>query len=399
MNRNPCIRGCDMATRIFIVEDDEIITHLIQQILTLKGYVAAGCAASGEEALEKIPKTPCDLILMDIGLKGDMDGITVARVISTKHCIPIIFVTGNYDDTLLARAKTPNTCGYIIKPFSTNDLVSNIEIALFTHRARAEMTVAPEPAVEKTTGNTITAQPAAMHASRLQDKSRQIRSGLKHLYDHGFHHQSRGNYTNALQYFIEILENNPDDTSIWVEKGDVLQKLGRHTEAIEAIDMALRLDPANEYAVCKKCRVLCSISRQEEALAVIESALRIYPDNLATLVEKGIVLHELGRNLEAIRTLEYAINTDKKSGYALGAKGRIMSKLNKDRDALAAFSKALNIEPKNISLWMDVVRLFEQKHNYHTALNVLQRAIEKNPKNEILTMKRDYLLSQMIPVA
>ncbi len=135
-----------MPTRVFIVEDDPIIAHLIQQFLTLKGYEIAGFAESGKEVLSKIPGTPCDVILMDIGLKGDADGITVARILSSKVRIPIIFVTGQYDDSILQRAKTPNTYGFIIKPFSSNDLVSNIEIALFNHRLRGESSVKPEPA-------------------------------------------------------------------------------------------------------------------------------------------------------------------------------------------------------------------------------------------------------------
>lgn len=388
-----------MATRIFIVEDDEIITHLIQQILTLKGYDIAGCAASGEEALEQIPKSSCNLVLMDIGLKGDTDGITVARILSPKVSVPIIFVTGNFDDSLLARAKTPNTCGYIIKPFSANDLVSNIEIALFTHRCRAGPAAAPEPASRAIAEKPVPAEPAAAQAGLQPDQSHRIRAGIKNLYDHAFHLQSKGKNTGALQYFIEILEKNPEDTLIWVEKGDVLQKLGRPEDAIAAIDTALRLDPANEYAVCKKCRVLSGLARQAEALDVIESAARKHPNNHAVLVEKAMILHELERNDEALKTLEHAIEIDRRSGYALGAKGRILNKLNRTQEAMAAFSRALNIEPQNISLWMDVVRLFEQKQKYHTALNIVQRAIEKNPKNESLAMKRDALLNKTIPVA
>jgi len=388
-----------MTKRIFIVEDDEIITHLIQQILTLKGYDIAGCAASGEEALEKIPKSGCSLVLMDIGLSGDTDGITVARVLSKRMSVPIIFVTGNYDDNLLARAKTPNTCGYIIKPFSQNDLVSNIEIALFTFRCRADAVAAPRPVAGTAAEKTVSRKPSAAKAGGQPDQSYRTRAGIKNLYDHAFHLQSRGKNTGALQYFIEILEHNPQDTLVWVEKGDVLQKLGRPQDAIEAIDTALGLDPANEYAICKKCRVLCSISRQDEALKVIESAVVMHPGNHATLVEKAMILHEMGRNDKAINTLDCAIGIDRKSGYALGAKGRILGRLNRDQEAMAAFSRALELEPQNVSLWMDVVRFFEQRRKYHTALNLVQRAMEKNPGNETLVIKRESLLNCTIPVA
>jgi len=388
-----------MPTRVFIVEDDEIITHLISEILTMKGYTIAGSAVSGDEVFSKIPGTACDVILMDIGLKGDADGITVARILSTRVRIPIIFVTGQFDDQILERAKTPNTYGYIIKPFTANDLCSNIEIALFNHRLRAEPMREPEPATAGEIIPDAAAKPAISPKAAVQVRSHIRQEGLKHLYDHGLHYQSKGNYQRALQYFIEILELDPDDVAIWVEKGDVLQNMGRTSEALAAIDTALRLDPANEYGLCKKSRVLCSAGRHTDALATIEVALGITRDNRALLVEKGTILHELGRNEEAIRILDHAIEMNKKCGYALGAKGRIMGKLDMNREAIAAFGKALNIEPKNISLWMDLIRLFEQKRNYHTALNVIQMALEKNPENKILAMKRDTLLSKTIPVA
>lgn len=386
-----------MPARIFVVEDDAIISGLIQQILTARGYGIAGSAVSGEEVLAQIPAIPCDVILMDIGLKGDADGITVARILSTRVRTPVIFVTGQFDDQILERAKTPNTYGYIIKPFTANDLCSNIEIALFSHRLRTEPP--REPAPVESTITEATQRPAVAAKGPALICAHTMMEELKHLYDHGYYYQSKGNYQRALQYFIEILERDPGDAVIWVEKGDVLQNLGRTDEALAAIDAGLRLDPANEYAMCKKSRILCSTGRQADALGVIETALSITRDSRALLVEKGIVLHELGKNEEAIRTLDHAVEKDKNGGYALGAKGRVLGKLGRNKEALAAFGTALTIEPKNISLWMDLIRLFEQKKNYHTALNLLQMAIEKNPENEVLTMKRDTLLHRTIPVA
>jgi tetratricopeptide (TPR) repeat protein len=388
-----------MPTRVFIVEDDEIISHLIRQFLTLKGYIIAGVAESGDEVLSKIPGTPCDVILMDIGLKGDADGITVARILSSKIRIPIIFVTGQYDDHILQRAKTPNTYGYIIKPFSSNDLISNIEIALFNHRLREEQPREPERAAFRETKQDTIVKPAVQHKKPVPVSSHTRPEGLKPLYDEGLYHQSKGNYQRALQCFIEILEQDPEDASIWVEKGDALYHLGMANEALASIDTALRFNPTSEFALCKKSRVLCSFGRQADALAVIDVALGITRDSLALLVEKGMVLHELGRNEDAIRILDATIEMDRKSAYALGAKGRVMANMGRYKEALAAFGRALNIEPKNVSLWMDFIRIFEQKKNYSTALNIVHMAMEKNPENQVLVMKRDNLLSKTIPVS
>jgi CheY-like chemotaxis protein len=388
-----------MPARVFIVEDDPIIVHLIEQMLTIKGYRIAGSAGSGNEALEKIPVTPCDVILMDIGLAGETDGITVARILSTKTSIPVIFVTGNFDDQILQRARTPNTYGYIIKPFSVNDLVSNIEIAIFTCRSRSPAPPAPGAAVPPVPAPPEPqAKPKTADAGRMQVRYRMMEAGLGKLYDNGLSCQSRGNYSTALQYFIEILEHDPDEVSVWVEKGDVLHHLGRTGEALSALDTALGLDPANEYAVCKKCRVLCSAGRYDEALAAIDGALALLPKNPATLVEKSVVLHELGRNDEALRILDSVIVKNRRFCYAFSAWGRILGRMGKNKEALDTFRWALDIEPKNISLWMDLIRIFEQKQDFHTAINILERAIKTNPDNEVLTAKRDRLLHSMIPL-
>jgi tetratricopeptide (TPR) repeat protein len=386
-------------TRVFIVEDDPIISHLIQQILAGKGYAIAGMAESGDEVLSKIPGTPCDVILMDIGLKGDTDGITVARILSSRNRIPIIFVTGEFNEQILERAKTPNTYGYIIKPFSANDLISNIEIALFNYRLRTEPPREPEPAAAKSARPDAIVKPVVQPVRVIPAQHHVRQEDLQSLYDHGLHYQSMGNYQSALQCFIEILEQDPNDASIWIEKGDVLQNMGRTNEALGAIDTALRLNPANEYALCKKSRILCSVGRHTDALAVIEIALGITRDNLTLLVEKAVVLHEMGKNEDAIRILDHALETNPKSGYALGAKGRILGTMGMNKEAMAAFGKALSYEPKNVSLWMDFIRLFEEKQNYHTALNIVQLAIKKNPENEMLVMKRDTLLHKTIPIS
>lgn len=119
--------------RILIVEDDEIIANLISLMLEKKGYIVAGRTGSGEEAIRKSAELEPDLILMDIGLKGQMDGITAARYIFQLFHFPIVFLTAQFDDNLLERAKNAQPYGYLIKPFNDRDLISNVELALYNH--------------------------------------------------------------------------------------------------------------------------------------------------------------------------------------------------------------------------------------------------------------------------
>ena len=119
--------------RIIIVEDDEIIANLISLMLEKKGYTIVGKCASGEESIRKSAELEPDLVLMDINLSGQMDGVTAARYIFQLFHFPIIFLTGMCDDNLLERAKSAQPYGYLLKPFSDRELTSNVELALYNH--------------------------------------------------------------------------------------------------------------------------------------------------------------------------------------------------------------------------------------------------------------------------
>jgi CheY-like chemotaxis protein len=122
--------------RILIVEDDEIISNLITTMLERKGYHVIGRVASGEEAILKAAELEPDLVMMDITLSGQMDGIAAARFIFQLFHIPIIFLTAHCDDTLLERAKGSQPLGYILKPFTDKELTSNVELGLYNHNMR-----------------------------------------------------------------------------------------------------------------------------------------------------------------------------------------------------------------------------------------------------------------------
>jgi CheY-like chemotaxis protein len=124
------------SPRIMIVEDDEIISNIISSMLERKGYCIAGRTDSGEKAIMKSAELEPDLVMMDIRLCGEMDGVTAARFIFQLFHYPIIFLTAMCDDTLLDQAKNAQPLGFIIKPFTDRELISNIELALYNHAIR-----------------------------------------------------------------------------------------------------------------------------------------------------------------------------------------------------------------------------------------------------------------------
>lgn len=116
--------------RILVVEDEGITALDLQRTLVRMGYRVPRSVASGREAIEAADELALDLILCDIVLRGDMDGIEAATQILTRHQVPVVFLTAFGDLTTLQRARAANPYGYLIKPFHDEELRSTIETAL-----------------------------------------------------------------------------------------------------------------------------------------------------------------------------------------------------------------------------------------------------------------------------
>jgi CRP-like cAMP-binding protein/CheY-like chemotaxis protein len=123
--------------RILVVEDESIVAMDIADCLGSLGYEVVGTTDHGEDAINKATTLKPDLVIMDIMLKGAMDGISAAETISTRLQIPVIFLTAHSDESTLQRAKVTAPYGYILKPFDAEDLRTSVEIALYraSHRA------------------------------------------------------------------------------------------------------------------------------------------------------------------------------------------------------------------------------------------------------------------------
>jgi PAS domain S-box-containing protein len=108
----------------------------MQKRLEKLGYVVPGIASTGRDAVKRILETKPDLVLMDIKLSGNMDGIEAAEHVLAKYSVPIVYITAYTEETTLKRAKITDPFGYILKPFEERELHINIEIALYRHKMR-----------------------------------------------------------------------------------------------------------------------------------------------------------------------------------------------------------------------------------------------------------------------
>ncbi|PKL16144.1 MAG: hypothetical protein CVV49_17775 [Spirochaetae bacterium HGW-Spirochaetae-5] len=118
-------------TKILVVEDDKPSGLILRKLLDKSGYNVTDVVESGEEAIGTILKNKPDIILMDITLAGEIDGIETAERIYQTHNIPFIYITAGTDSTTFERAKKSLPLNYIVKPFNSKTLNSAIEIALF----------------------------------------------------------------------------------------------------------------------------------------------------------------------------------------------------------------------------------------------------------------------------
>ncbi|AKB28748.1 response regulator receiver [Methanosarcina siciliae C2J] len=124
--------------RILIVEDEHIVAIGIKRMLKGLGYTVTGVASSGEDAISKAESTFPDLVLMDIMLKGELDGVEAAKEIKARFDVPVVYLTAYSDSNIVERVKKTGPFGYIVKPFDEKDLHSNIEIALHRYRKEKE---------------------------------------------------------------------------------------------------------------------------------------------------------------------------------------------------------------------------------------------------------------------
>jgi PAS domain S-box-containing protein len=121
------------ATRVLVVEDQKLIAADLENTLEKLGYDVIGSAASGEDAVRDAEDLRPDLVLMDIRLRGAMDGIQAATLIRERQDIPIIYLTAYADEQTILRAKITAPFGYVVKPFNERELRAAIEIALYKH--------------------------------------------------------------------------------------------------------------------------------------------------------------------------------------------------------------------------------------------------------------------------
>lgn len=140
--------------KILIVEDELIIAKDIEVTLLNLGYLVSGIVTSGEDSVSHVETYKPDIVIMDIMLQGEIDGIEAAEKIHNQFSTPVIFLTAYSNEKTLDRAKTAKPYGYILKPFQETDLYTSIEIAIYKHGIERKLVEETENALAAIIGST-----------------------------------------------------------------------------------------------------------------------------------------------------------------------------------------------------------------------------------------------------
>ena len=133
-----------LTAKILIVEDEEVFAWHLRHILEEFGHQVLSTVASGEEAIQMAAVAAPDLVLMDICLEGNIDGITAAAEIYKRLNIPVVYLTAYTDEETLQRALTTYPFGYLTKPIQEKELHTTINVALHRHRLEQRLGKTPQ---------------------------------------------------------------------------------------------------------------------------------------------------------------------------------------------------------------------------------------------------------------
>lgn len=177
------------SLKILIVEDDSVSALLLQRALEKNNHVIIGIADSGEKALDLLEVNQADMVMMDISLAGELDGIKTTEIINEKYDIPVVYLSASSDAETLNKVVGTNPSAYVIKPFNIRELNMVIELAIYKDRKEKELQKLNNELEEKVKLRTAELYDANKELTKALEKEREInelKSRIVMNVSHGF---------------------------------------------------------------------------------------------------------------------------------------------------------------------------------------------------------------------
>ncbi len=226
--------------RVLVVEDDSLIALDMQRMLSASGYTITSISSSGEEAIRRAAQEKPHVILMDIQLTGDMNGLETAKQIHEHDDIPVIYVTTYVNDDILERAKVTDSFGYLLKPFRERDLYSAIEIAMYKHQMEQQLretNVRLEQEIKQRTKREQELEQYRRHLEQLveertqtlEDLNTQLQQASRHKDEFlaNMSHELR-TPLNAILGYAQILKDERDLSERHLHGLEIIRSSGQH---------------------------------------------------------------------------------------------------------------------------------------------------------------------------
>lgn len=284
-------------SRILVVEDESIVAFNLQQRLIQMGYDVPAIAVSGQESIDLVAQTSPDLVLMDIHIQGDMDGIEVAAHLQNSHSVPVIYLTAYSEDSTLERARRTRPYGYLLKPFSERELHATIQMAFERHKLENELT-------DKQRLLEQALDAASMGVMELDCTSNQITPSFRTAELLGL----------ALDHPLPLAEfisrvDEQDRTIIETRLQESVSDLKQFTEEFRVLTQGqeaqrwIRVD-ANQWPSAKMVGVVQDITLRKHN----EIQLKLLNEGLEKLVNEKTI--ELRQSLKELETFSYSAAHD-----------------------------------------------------------------------------------------
>ena len=387
--------------RILVVEDESIVAMDIRNMLEKLGYTVVNTVSSGEVAIQETAEKQPDLVLMDIMLKGNMDGVQTADKIRNLFHIPVIYLTAYAEENTLQRAKVTEPYGYIIKPFQERELSTTIEIALYKHKSERKLEES-----EKWLSTTLRSIGDAVIATDPKGRVSFMNPVAEHLT--GWQEaEAIGKEINSIFYIIDEKDNKPLDNYIIdvIQSGSVIRMLNStilvskdgKKHPIEHSGSLIKDQDGNLSGIVFVFKDITERRRAEAALRRSELQYRTTIDSLNDYIhvvdpdlrvvllnnafkkwnEKlGLAKDIIGRNLfEVFPFLEESVRNEYKQVFKTG-ETLVTEEANNIRDDIEIITETRKIpvfEGEKVVRIISVIRDITEKRKMETEMLKIQR--------------------------
>ena len=288
--------------KILIVEDEYIIAENLQKSLDKMGYNIFSTVSSGKEALKKINDEKPDLVLMDIVLKGEMNGIETTDRIKSRFKIPVIYISSYVDDKILERAKITEPYGYIIKPFEERELYITIKMALYKHKMEDKLSRAHdelEKEVNKRTADLAkTNEQLIRQIKEREQADMKIKAALKEkeVLLKEIHHRVKNNLqiiSSLLDIQVEHIKDNKVREILKESQNRVMSIALIHQKLYQAKDL-VKIN-FEEYVRDLVNSLFCSYMIDQSAIS-LQLNIDLFLEDIDTVIPLALIINEVVSN-------------------------------------------------------------------------------------------------------